>query len=56
MLGEKLGSGASGDVYAAVYRGQDVAVKVRDYGNIPSIARQEDEVSAKLTTKSDVWC
>ncbi len=29
VLGERLGSGASGDVFAAVYRGQDVAVKVR---------------------------
>lgn len=30
VLGERLGSGASGDVYAALYRRHEVAVKVCD--------------------------
>lgn len=30
VLGESLGGGASGDVYAATYRGQAVAVKVSE--------------------------
>lgn len=29
-LGEKLGDGASGDVFAAVLRGEQVALKVRE--------------------------
>lgn len=32
VLGEKLGGGASGEVFAAVYRGRDVAVKVSHDG------------------------
>ncbi|CAB1113824.1 unnamed protein product [Ectocarpus sp. CCAP 1310/34] len=48
VLGERLGSGASGEVFAGVYRGRDVAVKVFK-ADIGPDGNARDELDVALT-------
>lgn len=51
--GRELGRGAFGVVYAATFKGADVAVKVVGVGNG---ARAKTELARKLQTEINLWC